>query len=355
MRVKVAECASLFWDDGRLVWDGFLDQRQHALTPDSEILLRWFSTWRDLDSVSDLGEGHLRVAERLVDAGVLIAENSPEHRREERILSRWGDWGAAARHLHFSTRTLTGTRYAAHEQDVEAMREQVRRDPPPAYATARPDRPLTRLPTGGGADAPWPQADLVSTLMGRRSVRRFAPEGLALGELAALLQVAGGILEVRDGLGTGPAVFKTSPAAGAWHPIELHVHARRVDGLEPGVYHYAPTRGGLEPAPAPAAEVDPLDALGGQPWLAEAPVLILFTGVIERSAWRYATARAYRDMLIGLGHVSQTTLLTATAMGLGSVFATAVCDEDLERLAGVDPVEEVLLGVTAVGRPAPGA
>ncbi|HLM50936.1 MAG TPA: SagB/ThcOx family dehydrogenase, partial [Solirubrobacteraceae bacterium] len=236
-----------------------------------------------------------------------------------------------------------------------AMREQVRRDPPPAYATARPDRPLTRLPTGGGADAPWPQADLVSTLMGRRSVRRFAPEGLALGELAALLQVAGGILEVRDGLGTGPAVFKTSPAAGAWHPIELHVHARRVDGLEPGVYHYAPTRGGLEPAPAPAAEVDPLDALGGQPWLAEAPVLILFTGVIERSAWRYATARAYRDMLIGLGHVSQTTLLTATAMGLGSVFATAVCDEDLERLAGVDPVEEVLLGVTAVGRPAPGA
>jgi hypothetical protein len=39
-------------------------------------------------------------------------------------------------------------------------------------------------------------------------------------------------------------------------------------------------------------------------------------------------------------------------MGLGAVFATAVCDEDLEQLIGVDGTAEILLGVTALGRPA---
>jgi nitroreductase len=80
-------------------------------------------------------------------------------------------------------------------------------------------------------------------------------------------------------------------------------------------------------------------------------VLVLYTAVIERLQWRYRSPRAYRDLLIGLGHVSQTVLLLASAMGLGAVFATAVCDEDLELLIGIDPTSEILLGVTALGHP----
>ena len=154
---------------------------------------------------------------------------------------------------------------------------------------------------------------------------------------------------------TGPAVFKTSPSAGAWHPVELYVHARRVDGLDPGVYHYAPARGGLEHVGDGPDAAGVLDAVGGQRWLADAPALVLYTGVIERMMWRYALGRAYRDVLIGLGHVSQTLFLTATAMGLGAVFATAICDEDLERLVDCDPLHEVVLGVAGIGRPAAAA
>ena len=128
------------------------------------------------------------------------------------------------------------------------------------------------------------------------------------------------------------------------------------------MYHFAPTRGGIEAlgdgidapaagAGAGAAGKRSLDAVGGQPWLAEAPVLILYTAVIERLQWRYRSPRAYRDLLIGLGHLSQTVLLLASAMNLGAVFATAVCDEDLERLIGIDGTSEVLLGVAALGHP----
>jgi SagB-type dehydrogenase family enzyme len=346
MKVKVAQCAALFWDEGQLVWDGFLDQRQHALTPDAEALLRWFAHWRDLDSAGELSDRHEAIALRLLDAGVLVAEGSDAHDREQAVLARWGEWGPAARHFHFATRTPAGARYLNLEQDVAAMREHATLTPPPAIATSDPARPLVPLP---GAEPP--RADLVETLRARRSVRQFAETPVALEQLAALLRLTAGIDDVRDELGTGPSVYKSSPSAGAWHPVELHVHARRVDGLAPGAYRYAPTRDGLERFDGATDDVAIESALGGQRWLIEAPALIVFTGVIERSAWRYGMARAYRDLLIGLGHVSQTLLLGATAGGLGSVFATAISDAEVEQLVGVDPVDEIVLGVTALGHP----
>ena len=32
MRVKVAASASLFWDQGKLVWDDYVGHHQHALS-----------------------------------------------------------------------------------------------------------------------------------------------------------------------------------------------------------------------------------------------------------------------------------------------------------------------------------
>jgi SagB-type dehydrogenase family enzyme len=353
MRVKVAECAALFWHDGQLVWDDYLRHRQHALAEESESVLRWFSRWRELESARELGERSLPVAQRLLEAGVLVAEGSAEHSAEEQLLMRWGAWGSAARHFHFAARTPPGTRYSSLEDDAVAMRQRARDVAPPAIAKTHPDRPVVTLagmtPQDDGA---WPRAGLLDAVYGRRSTRRFAPEPLDLGELGAVLQVAGGIVDSLPDDGAGPAVFKTSPSAGGWHPVELYVEARSVDGLAPGVYHFAPTRGGLEALDRDLLGEGVAAALGGQPWLADAPALIVYTAVIERAQWRYQTGRAYRDVLIGLGHVSQTVLLTATAMGLGAVFATAVCDGDLERLIGCDPVDEIVLGVAALGRPA---
>jgi SagB-type dehydrogenase family enzyme len=352
MKVKVAECAALSWHGGKLVWDDYLTHRQYALAEESERVLRWFSNWRELDTVRELGDRSHAVATRLLEAGPLIAEGSAEHRAEVEVLARWGTWGSAARHFHFAARTTAGTRYVTLEDDATTMRERAREDPPPAIAKTHPDRPLVPLAPATPDDGAWPRAGLLDALYGRRSTRRFASEPLELGELAAVMQVAGGIVDSVPGDGTGPAVFKTSPAAGAWHPVELYVEARRIDGVAPGVYHFAPTRGGLEALDRPPLGQAAAAALGGQPWLADAPALILYTAVIERAQWRYETGRAYRDILINLGHVSQTVLLTATALGLGAVFATAVCDDALERLIGCDPVEELVLGVAALGRPA---
>jgi len=355
MRAKVASSASLFWDQGKLVWDDYVGHRQHALSIESERVLRWFSDWRDLDTVRAIGDEYFAIAERLLEAGVLVAEDSSEHAMEQRILAQWGSWGPAARSLHFASRTLTGVRFLSAEEDAAAMRTQAyahaQAGATPDLAKSYPDRQLIPLPSGRPDDSAWPRRNLLDALYDRRSTRRFAPEPLALEELGAILQTVGGFVEVLE-QANGPAALKTSPSAGALHPVELYVHALSVDGLAPGAYHFAPTRGGLEVLDRGVGQARSLPALGGQPWLAEAPALILFTAVIERLQWRYRSPRAYRDLLIGLGHVNQTALLLSSAMGLGAVFATAVCDEDLEQLIGVDPTAEIVLGVTALGHPA---
>lgn len=355
MRVKTAECAALFWDEGKLVWDDYLAHRQFALTEKSERVLWWFRAWRDLDSIREHDTDLALIAKHLLDARLLIAENSLAHREEERVMTRWREWGPAARHYHFSARTRDGMRYWTLEEDRVQMREKARQSPPPAPFKIYQDRPFVSLPDRVPTDEGWPRARLVEALYQRRSTRSFSDCPLTVDELGALLHSGGGIVDIIDDSVTGPSVFKTSPSAGARDPIELYVHAARVSGLPPGLYHFAPRRSGLEALGPEISREELSAALGGQPWLLDAAAIVIYTAVIERTQWRYPTRRAYRDILIGLGHVSQTVLLTASAMGLGAVTATAVCDEGLERLIGCDPTSEPALAVAALGRVAESA
>jgi SagB-type dehydrogenase family enzyme len=350
VKVKIAECAALFWDGGKLVWDDYLGRRQFAITADTERVLRFFRDWRGLDSVET---DDAALAQHLLDAGLLIAEGSAEHREEQRVLDRWREWGPAARHYHFSARTPVGTRFWDLDEDRGLMLDRAGRAAPPEPFKTYPDRPFVPIDDTMPDSAGWPRERIVDAMFERRSARKFSADALTLAELGTVLHAGGGIVDLIDDPVTGPSVFKTSPSAGARDPIELYVHVSNVDGLASGLHHFSPRRSGLEQLgpPIPREQLEP--ALGGQPWLVDAPALLIYTAVLERTRWRYPTKRAYRDVLLGLGHVSQTVLLTASAMGLGAITATAVCDESLEALLGCDSAEEPVLAVTALGRAAP--
>jgi len=351
MRARVSSLGFLSWQDGHLVWDDPVHHRRLALTPAAERVLRHHATWRPLDPPLDADPLMADVAGDLLAAGVLVAEGSWEHHEEERLLARWAPWPATARHFHHAARTLAGSRYLGLGEDLAASAERAAADPPPPAFAEHPDAPLVPIPAPIG-DQGWARPRVVDALAERRSVRRWAPRPVALAELGALLHTGAGVVDVHRDVAGGEAVFRPAPSAGARNPSELYVHASCVDGLAPGLYHLAPTRGGLEALGPPRDRDGLLPALGGQPWLVDAPVLLVHTAVLARSQWRYDTARAYRDVVLGAGHLSQALLVAASAIGLGAVFATAVCDEELELLLGCDP-GEVVLGVTAVGWPAP--
>ncbi|MFI6507705.1 SagB/ThcOx family dehydrogenase [Streptosporangium sp. NPDC050855] len=352
MRVRVAEHAVLYWDDGRLVWDDYLHQQQFALTEDSSRVLWWFREWRELSSVGRLGAALVPIAERLLESGLLIAEGSDRHERQNELKNRWGTWGPPAAYYHFATRVRSGGRILSAGEDRARTREKVGLSPVPPPFKPTGDRPLVAFGKRPSGDAGWPHPRLIDALWRRRSTRAYLDKPVDLDDLATVLTVAGGVVAFRDDPEFGHDVFKTSPSAGARDPIEIYVYAGDVEGgLEPAMYHFSPSAHGVtRTGDAPSRE-RLVSALGDQAWLATAPVLLVYTAMIERSQWRYEAARAYRDISLGLGHVSQTVLLTATAMGLGAVFATAVRDEELEALVGCDPMSEIVLGVTALGHP----
>lgn len=96
---------------------------------------------------------------------------------------------------------------------------------------------------------------------------------------------------------------------------------RAVDGLAPGVYHYAAGEHALSCLDTTPVAGETLQAwCGGQPHAAAAACLLLYTAVPQRTVWKYASSRAYRALLLDLGRLSQTVYLVATALGLGAFF-----------------------------------
>ena len=76
----------------------------------------------------------------------------------------------------------------------------------------------------------------------------------------------------------------------------------RVDGIEPGIYHYAPDSHVLEHVRGGTFGGDLVAAALGQEFLGQAPVVLALSAVFQRLRWRYREL-AYRYALLEAGHV----------------------------------------------------
>ena len=174
----------------------------------------------------------------------------------------------------------------------------------------------------------------------RRSLRDYADRPLTTRELAWLLGAATGI--------TGPGGLRAAPSAGAQYPIETYVVTSRVEGIEPGIYHYAPADHALERLRDGTFGGDLVIAALGQEFLGQAPVVLVLSAVFQRLRWRYRE-RAYRYALLEAGHIGQNVYLAAEAAGLGACAVGAFFDDAVNRLLDVDGVEEAALMLLPVG------
>ncbi len=82
-----------------------------------------------------------------------------------------------------------------------------------------------------------------------------------------------------------------------------------------------------------------------------AALLVVVTGVFWRSRFKYGL-RGYRFTLLEAGHLGQNLLLAAAALDLAALPVGGFYDRRVERLLGVDGVNESALYLFAVGRPA---
>lgn len=138
--------------------------------------------------------------------------------------------------------------------------------------------------------------------------------------------------------------------AGALYPIETYVSCRNVEGVAPGVYRHLPADHSLEPVRSGDASKDLADAALGQPFVARAAAVFVWTALVERCTVKYAD-RGYRYMYMEAGIASENLHLAATALGLGSCAIGAFSDGAVDALLGVDGKDEIVLLLQTVGAP----
>jgi len=178
----------------------------------------------------------------------------------------------------------------------------------------------------------------------RRSVRDYSGQPMSLEELSRLLFYTGGINAERWGY-----KLRAAPSAGALYPIEVYPIVHRVEGLKPGLYHYAVRDHALELLRADDLRGAIVRYGLAQEFLGEANLVLVFTAIFQRLRWKYRE-RSYRYALLEAGHLGQNVYLTATSMGMGACAVGAFLDDELNALLGVDGREEATLYVLAVGK-----
>ena len=174
----------------------------------------------------------------------------------------------------------------------------------------------------------------------RRSVRSYKGEPLALSEVAQILWSAQGITSARG--------FRTAPSAGALYPLELYVVAGNVKNLASAIYKYKPHEHRLfEIIPGDGRSQLSRAALH-QSAIKEAPAVMLFCAVYERTTGKYGQ-RGIRYADMEVGHAAQNACLQAIALGLHTAVIGAFRDEEVKAIVRL-PADEQPLYLVPVGR-----
>jgi len=221
--------------------------------------------------------------------------------------------------------------------------------------------PVISLPDPIPASDEDPTPELWTCIGRRRSVRSFGATPLSLLELSRLLWASAGITTSHI-TPHGQVFYRAAPTAGALCPIETYVVANKVEGLEPGLYHYRVA--GLDVLERPMVEgshcleqlrtgnlrEEIAAAALDQPFCGKAGAVFLWTAVFARSVWKYRE-RAYRYFYLDAGHMAAHLSLAAVAQGLGSCPVAAFYDDEINSLLGIDGDSEGIVYMTAVGSP----
>lgn len=236
---------------------------------------------------------------------------------------------------------------------------------PEASVLRSPAGPLLDLEPPEGVDGSPPS--LWTVLENRRSLRRHGDPPPTLREVGWFLHRVAAVREMRrggldPGVGEEPgtweeATVRSYPSGGARYPLEIYLVVRRCQGLDQGVYRYAPGSHGLERvggehaarllyAPYPWSWSVADDPPDGSPQL-----LLLLTARIRRTTLRY-DGIAYSLILKEVGALMQSMYLVATAMGLASCALGCGSDTVLPGIIGTSFLEEPTVGEFMLGRPA---
>ena len=341
--IRRAPSLVVYWSDRRLVIENYSTGVRVTAAPVTLEVLAFVDDWCDPARLHDQFRNYDRASLDKAVTDLLrcsLLERSDRANDRRRAFESWKSWHPAAGLLHFSSKDVP---YQDADRVQQVLRNRARREPAPA--------PVKHYARAQKVVLPRPRTDgeFPRVLLDRRTWRRFSSRPVPLAALSTLLGLSCGIRYWLELPGLGRLPLKTYPSGGALHPLEVYVLARRVSGLPPGLYHYAPDTHQLELIRKGASGTQIVRYLPTQWWYRSASALLLMTAVFPRTQWKYRFPRAYRAVLTESGHLCQTLCLTATWLGLAPFCSLALADSRIERDLKIDGVTESVLYAAGIG------
>ena len=349
LKIRRSPHLVMYFHQGHLVFENYITRRRFQSNSFVCMLLSYFETWKTPSQVLRVLTDYTRKSvletiQKLFAYGMLITERSEEDKLERKFKDEWL-WPLASRYYHFSTK-LDET-YATPDQIRKYYEKNLKTSIQPPIYKSYPNHSRVRLITGG----PDGEAPLFRTLRERKTVREFSDKPLSFRQLSRIIYYTWGRISQYKSRDFGLLLHKTSPSAGARHPIETYAVVNNVEGVKPGLYHYSVKDHSLELLGAGDFRERCVAYSAGQTWTGKASVLFIMTAVVARTSWKYRVPRAYRAFLLDAGHLSQSFLLTSNALGLGAFCIGIICDTLIEKELNLDGVTETALFAVGAGQP----
>ncbi|MER3409379.1 MAG: hypothetical protein C4306_04570, partial [Thermoleophilia bacterium] len=177
-----------------------------------------------------------------------------------------------------------------------------------------------------------------------KEYRELPPRPLPV-RLETLLRLGAGVRRERRYPGGLVYHFRTYASAGALYPVEVYV------ADEEGLFHFHPRELALRQLRAEDVR-GALAEAASDSGLAEAETVLVLTGILWRTAWKYR-ARGYRHLYWDAGTMLANLLAVAAAEGREARLGAAFVDAAVNRLVGVDGRREAALALLRVSRSQP--
>ena len=213
------------------------------------------------------------------------------------------------------------------------------------------------------APIPLPREFSPSSLPALEAIARTGaePQGVAVPDLATLARIgllSNGLLNRQRTSQSGATIeYRTAGGTGARYHLELYFVCSDLPDLAAGIYHYAAHDHTLRQLRAGDFRGALVEATGGEPAVAHAPVVLAMTSTFWRNAWRYK-GRAYRHTFWDAGTSLSQALAVAASAGLPTEVVLGYADAPVNALLGVDGEREAAVALCTIGRmddPAPPA
>ena len=184
------------------------------------------------------------------------------------------------------------------------------------------------------------ETSVEEALLARRSVRDYKSEPLTLQEVSQLLWAAQGV--------TNENGSRTAPSAGALYPLEVYAVFGNISGVASSIYKYKPQGHELARVMEEDKRTELYNAALNQSAVKDAPFVIVFSGVYERTIQKYGEkGKMYVHM--EAGHAAQNVYLQAISLGLGTVVIGGFNDNEVKKVINMSDDEQPLY-IMPVGR-----